>query len=866
MKTDTLRKKYLNFFEKKDHILFRSDTLVPDDETLLFTSAGMNQFKPYFLGEKKDIKRATSCQKCFRTGDLDEVGKTPFHHTFFEMLGNFSFGDYFKKEAIELAWEFMLKEVNLKEQDLWVSVYKDDDEAYNIWKDHIGVPAKRIVKLGEKENFWPANAPTLGPNGVCGPCSEIFFDRGVDKGCGKKDCEPGCDCDRFVEVWNLVFTQFNRVGKNKLEPLPQKNIDTGMGLERMAAVLQGKYSNFEIDILAPAVDEVRKILKNKDTTPRVVEIIHSIVDHARAAVFSISDGIYPSNEERGYVIRKVIRKALWGAHLLGQKSSFLYKLVPLYAKLMSDPYPELREKQDVITKVIKTEEEKFLSTLKDGQQQLKVIIEGLKKSKKDKIQADDLFKLYDTYGFPLELSKDIASASNMAVDEKGFNELLKKQQEQSRKKSMFDDSIFKAENLQLTEISEFVGYHCLETQSKIVHLIKDGKEAKKIEKGDKALVVLDKTPFYFESGGQLTDHGLIDTKDGQFVVEAVSKIGDTIVHKGKVTEGTISKGKASPIVDETRRRALRRAHTATHLLQSALRKVLGEHVVQQGSLVDEDRLRFDFAHFEGLTSKQIQDVESLVNEYILESIPVDKATVSFDEAKKQGALAFFKDKYKDDVRVVSVGEHSKELCGGTHVDNTAEIGLFAITSESSISSGVRRIEAVVGTKSYEAIAKLKKDKESFLEIAKADDMVEAAKRLLKNIKEKDDQISNLAKQLSEYKSADLGDSIKEINKVQVLIADEPGKSAQDLVLVCDKLKEQNKSLFIVLTSESSFVCAVTDDLSKKGITAKNFCDKNGKDLSFRGGGRDSLVRGSIQDKNKASLENIENSIKAYLKG
>ena len=768
------------------------------------------------------------------------------------MLGNFSFGDYFKKETIEFAWEFILKEVNLKEDDLWVSVYKDDDEAYNIWKDHIGVPAKRIVKLGDKENFWPANAPTLGPNGPCGPCSEIFFDRGSDKGCGKKDCDPGCGCDRFVEVWNLVFTQFNRVGKNKLEPLPQKNIDTGMGLERMATVLQGKYSNFEIDILAPAVKEVRKILKNNDTTPRVIELVHSIVDHARAATFSVSDGIYPSNEERGYVIRKVIRKALWGAHLLGQKQAFLYKLVPLYAKLMNDPYPELKEKQDVISKVIKTEEEKFLSTLKDGQQQLSVIIEGLKKKKKKKIEADDLFKLYDTYGFPLELSKDIASTSNVSVDENGFNELLKKQQEQSRKKSMFDESIFKAENLQLTEVSEFIGYHCLESKGLIVHLIKDGKEVEKIEKGDQALVVLDKTPFYPEGGGQLADIGLIDTKNGQFVVEAVSKIGDTIVHQGKVLKGFLAKEKASPIVDEKRRRAIRRAHTATHLLQSALRKVLGEHVAQQGSLVDEDRLRFDFTHFEALTAEQIAEVEKLVNEYILDAIPVGKDILSFNEAKKQGALAFFKDKYKDDVRVVSVGEHSKELCGGTHVDNTSEIGLFTITSESSISSGVRRIEAVVGVKSHESIAKMKKAQD------------DEQKRLLKSNKEKDAQIANLTKSCLALEAASLGPG-KKISGVDVVIDYMPGKSMEDLVLVCDGLKEKHETLLIILASESSFVCAATDDLVKKGITAKKFYNASGATLSFRGGGRDGLVRGVVQDKKKASVENIEIAVKAYLK-
>jgi len=476
LKTDQLRKKYLDFFVSKGHVLFRSDTLVPDDPTVLFTSAGMNQFKPYFLGDKKDIRRATSCQKCLRTDDLEEVGRTPFHHTFFEMLGNFSFGDYFKKETIEWAWDFLLKELDMKEKDLWVSVYKDDDEAYKIWKDHIGVPGDKIVKLGEKDNFWPANAPTLGPNGPCGPCSEIFFDRGKDAGCGKKNCDPGCDCDRFSEVWNLVFTQFNRVGQNKLDPLPQKNIDTGMGLERMAAVLQGKYSNFEIDILAPVVKEVRKLLNVDTKDPKATSLIHAIVDHARAATFAIADGVYPSNEERGYVIRKIIRKAIWAAHLLGRKKPFLYELPYVYAESMKEPYAELKEKEGVIAKVIHAEEEKFLSTLKDGENQFSIIVEGLKEDKKDTVSASDLFRLYDTYGFPLELSKEIAKDHNLGVDESGFEKLLIQQQERSRKKSMFGEDIFKTEELKLKAATEFVGYHVLESESQIVHLIREGKE------------------------------------------------------------------------------------------------------------------------------------------------------------------------------------------------------------------------------------------------------------------------------------------------------------------------------------------------------------------------------------------------------
>ncbi len=453
--TKELRKKYLKFFKNKNHKVFPSDTLVPDDTSLLFTSAGMNQFKPYFLGEKKDVSRAVSCQKCLRTGDLERVGETAYHHTFFEMLGNFSFGDYFKKEAIELAWEFITKELNMDEKDLWVSVYKDDDEAYNIWKENIAIPEERIVKLGEDSNFWPANAPSLGPDGPCGPCSEIFFDRGENVGCKKKECNPDCSCGRFVEVWNLVFTQFNRVGVNKLEPLPQKNIDTGMGLERMAAVLQKVESNFEIDILAPVVREVRGLVE-KTSRPDTVNSVNAIVDHARAATFAIADGVYPSNEGRGYVIRRIIRRALLKARYLGYKKPFLFKLPKRFAELMGDAYPEIKQKKDSISKIIASEEEKYFSTIKEGQALANLIMDELDKVAKKEFPPEDVFRLYDTHGVPLEIIKQFAQTRGFNVDEEKFEELLKKQQERSRKKSMFEESIFTESSFNLKEKSEFM--------------------------------------------------------------------------------------------------------------------------------------------------------------------------------------------------------------------------------------------------------------------------------------------------------------------------------------------------------------------------------------------------------------------------
>ena len=871
MKTNELRKKYLEFFKKKNHKVFASDTLVPDDASLLFTSAGMNQFKPYFLAEKKDIARATSCQKCLRTGDLERVGQTAYHHTFFEMLGNFSFGDYFKKEAIEFAWEFITKELNMDENDLWVSVYKDDDEAYSIWKDKIGLSEEKIVKLGESSNFWPANAPSDGPNGPCGPCSEIFFDKGASIGCGRSECNPDCNCGRFVEVWNLVFTQFDRVGANKLEPLPQKNIDTGMGLERMAAVLQKKESNFEIDILAPVVEEVKSALKVKNINKENQSLINAIVDHARAATFAIADGVYPSNKDRGYVIRKIIRKASWGANLLGKEEPFIYGLVDLYAELMGGAYPSnaysnIVEKKDVISKVIKSEEEKFLSTLKDGEFQFSLIIEELKKKNKDTVQAKDLFRLYDTYGFPLEVSKNIAQTHNLKIDEKGFNVLLKEQQERSRKKSMFDANIFKAGEFDLKEKSEFIGYDKLETKGKILKLFADNVEKELINEGEQGLVVLDKTPFYPESGGQINDKGKISTKTGEFKVDKVFKVADAIVHRGSVASGEIKKSEAVASVDRGRREALARAHTATHLLQAALRQVLGEHVVQQGSLVDEDKFRFDFTHFNKLADQEIEAVENLVAKFIANADKVEKKGLSLEDAKGEGALAFFKDKYLNDVRMVSISDYSKELCGGTHVNNTSQIENFAIISESSISSGIRRIEASVGKESSVSLLNRRKEKS------------EEKKAL--NEKKKADKariVETIASQEGEFISLETGDVIglDNIEGVNVLVrVFEPQASSKDaasrvILALSDRIKQKIGSGIVFIASKGCekdiFICSATDDIIKKGFDCRKFISESGKGLSLAGGGNDRTVQGVVSSRGNDFMDEVKEAISKFIK-
>jgi alanyl-tRNA synthetase len=865
MTVNELRKKYLDYFKSKGHKVFASDSLVPDDPTVLFTSAGMNQFKPYFMGEKKDISRATSSQKCLRTGDLDNVGKTPCHHTFFEMLGNFSFGDYFKKEAIEFGWEFLTKELNIKAADLKVSVYEQDGEAYDIWLHHMGLPPEAIVRFGEKDNFWPSCAPSLGPDGPCGPCSEIYFDRKV--GCGKSDCSPACDCRRYVEVWNLVFTQFNRKGLNNLESLPQKNIDTGMGLERMSAMMQGKESNFDIDNLAPIVHEVRRICKNNNNDKKTNSMVNAIVDHVRAASFCVCDGVYPSNEDRGYVVRKIIRKAAWNGNALGIKEAFLHQLIPVVIDLMKDPYPELKEHGAVITKVIESEEEKFLTTINDGTRQFAVMSGHIKAQKSSALPAADLFKLYDTYGFPLELSRDMAAQENLTIDEAGFVKLLKEQKERSRNASKFDGAVFAQDSKLVQTIKqlscEFVGYSDCAVDSEVSLLVRGDKDVEKISTGEEGLVFLTKTAFYPEMGGQMADHGVIRTPGGEFLVEDTNKIGETIVHRGRVVKGEITvKDMAAGCIDVARRKALARAHTATHLLQAALRKMFGEHIAQQGSLVDDDRLRFDFTHFQAVNKGELKGLEQDINLRILDAITVNKQVLSLDEAKRQGALAFFKDKYKDEVRTVFISDFSRELCGGTHVDNTIEIGSFVIVTESSIASGTRRIEAFAGKRAYEYL-------QTFVDAAKAGALVlnctvnvlpAAIDKLQDDIKVLNQKIDDLNKKAVVGKLNDL--SKENINGVDVLVHDFSDASREALMHVWDNFKKQGNCFGLLLASKSKlFVCGASDDLVAKGITCKKFM-QSAQNIGLKGGGKDNLVQGSAQN---VDINAVKSIIKDFLK-
>ncbi len=886
MKTDRLRKKYIDFFKERKHKVFPSDSLVPDDISVFFTSAGMNQFKPFFLGQKQGVSRAVSCQRCLRTGDIQRVGKTPHHHTFFEMLGNFSFGDYFKKEAIRLAWEFLVKVLKISEERLWVSVYKDDPEAFAIWRDETGLPENKIIKLGQDENFWPANVISQGPNGPCGPCAEIFFDRGKEHGCQKRKCSPACSCGRFVEIWNLVFTQFDRQPDGSLKALPQKNIDTGMGLERMASVLQGKDSNFQIDILAPAVDRVKEILGLESESGKDY-LVNSIADHARAVIFSVADGVYPSNEGRGYVIRKLLRKSLWTADLLGYKQPFIYKLTCLFAKLMAQPYPFLKEKTKVVEKVVKAEEEKFLSTLDEGKSKLNQYLGRLKKEKKNKLSASQLFRLYDTYGFPFELSEAIAKENQVKVDSRGALELLAKQKERSRAGSKFSSDIFDKKPLPLAnnKPTDFTGYENFEVSAKIIKIfplegpkVNWEKPINCLKKGERGVIILDKTPFYSESGGQLSDRGLIQTDKGKFFVEKTYKTGAGAVdaHQGRVREGRIEKKKAKAAVDTGRRKALARAHTATHLLQAALREVFGKHVSQQGSLVDADRFRFDFTHFKGLDFAQREEIESLVNSYILKADQVFKENLSLEKAKKEGALAFFKEKYKNQVRVVSISDYSKELCGGTHLVNTSEAGGFAIISESSVSSGIRRIEAVVGSKFYRLF---REKKNYFIELSELlkcnpDNIKPALEKILKSYKDCKSKIIKMEKEKILNISEKLIENFLEESAGSNFLAYDFSKknnlnlNYSNFFNLIDFIKKKVNSFFLFFIGPQNgkirFLCACSKDLNKKGISCRKFILEFADELSLKGGGADKLAQGVINKKGKDLEKKVQKCFLRFL--
>ncbi|NQU19066.1 alanine--tRNA ligase [bacterium] len=857
MTTNQLRKRFLDFFKSKDHAIISSDSLMPkNDPSVLFTSAGMNQFKEQFLGKITNFSRVATSQKCLRTGDLEKVGHTPSHHTFFEMLGNFSFGDYFKKEAIAWAWEFLTKDLNIGPERLWVSVYEEDNESYNIWLEEIGIPEDKIYKFGQKENFWPANAIKDGPNGLCGPCSEIFFDWGEDTGCGKENCSPSCDCGRFVEIWNLVFTQFNRKEGGKLEPLPKKNIDTGMGLERMASCIQGVKTNFEIDIFKPIVDEIRKILGIKSMES--VKKINCIADHIRAVVFAIGDGVLPSNEGRGYVIRKLIRRASWLAQELEFKKPFLYKLVAKICNLMNEPYPELTEKRENIASIIISEEERFMSNIKEGAGFLQGIITELKSQNINKIPGQTIFKLYDTYGFPLELTEVFAKDNNLELDLAGFNQEMAMQRQKARLASNIAADIFSKDILDFLP-TQFVGYETTQQEAQITQIIKAKQNIDRIKEGDEAWVVLDKTTFYGESGGQIGDTGKITSVDKKSSVDVLDakQIDGSIVHIVKVKNGEFKiQDSVIAKVDCQRRQAIRRSHTSTHLLHAALRKVLGQHVQQAGSLVEPDYFRFDFTHFKDLKEEELNKIQDLINEKIRANNKVGVEIIQKDRALESGAIALFGEKYGEQVRVVSIGDYSKEFCGGTHLDYTGNIGTVLIYSESSIGSGLRRIQVYTGELAYEKLRNNFQNIKNLSVMLKS--TTEGVSREIESLVDKNRKLDKEVGSLTEKNiSLQITDIIKDSKKVI------KGKSyfvhqfkslevnvlrrASDLVI--NKLLK--KSVVFLASDRGLFICRVSKDLKDK-VSASDILGQILRPFGGSGGGRPDFAQGGIKDKGKTN--------------
>ena len=795
-----LREKYLAFFESKEHLRMPSFSLVPQgDKSILLINAGMTPMKKYFTGEvTPPRKRVTTCQKCIRTPDIENVGKTARHGTYFEMLGNFSFGDYFKHEATAWAWEFFTKVLEIPEELLYVSVYLEDDEAYDIWTKEVGVDPSHMVRFGKEDNFWEHGA------GPCGPCSEIYFDRGPSKGCGSPDCKVGCECDRFIEVWNLVFTQFENDGKNNYTRLANPNIDTGMGLERLACIMQDVDNLFEVDTVQNIMKHIISIAginyhddAKKDVSLRV------ITDHIRSTTFMVGDGVLPSNSGRGYVLRRLLRRAARHGRLIGIDRPFLSEVCDTVIEENKNAYPNLVEKQDYIKKVISMEEESFYKTIDSG---LGLLNEMMEKAEGGVLSGEDAFKLQDTYGFPIDLTKEIVSENNMTVDEEKFRQLVEEARLLAKSvKRNAADSDWRSNGVSFKDITatEFTGYTENNTDAVVLALVANGERKDFINDGDNAVVVLDKTSFYAESGGQVGDCGVIRIGESVFEVTKTTKDPDgAYLHQGTLVGDGIKVGdKAVTVYNEEVREATKRNHTAAHLLQAALREILGSHVEQAGQLVNDSAMRFDFTHFSALTSEELAAVENKVNEVILSACEVSSTEMPIEEAKKMGAMALFGEKYGDVVRVVKAGEFSTELCGGTHVDNAGKLGLFKIVSESSVASGVRRIEAVTGKGVVEYIASLNSliaNTAKAMKLGNVNELERKAVAMAAELKEKEREIAALSAQLTDLKSADIFSAPEQIGAVKLIIARAEDMSADDIRSLGDKAKEQGDDVVAVI--------------------------------------------------------------------
>ncbi|QGX61092.1 alanine--tRNA ligase [Alteromonas mediterranea] len=839
LSTADLRNKFINYFKSHGHQAVASSSLVPaDDPTLLFTNAGMNQFKDTFLGtEKRSYTRAVSSQRCVRAGgkhnDLENVGYTARHHTFFEMMGNFSFGDYFKKEAIEFAWNFLTSEVGLPKEKLLVTVYSEDDEAFDIWENHIGVPKEKIIRISTSDNFW-----SMGDTGPCGPCSEIFYDHGAHIWGGPPGT-PEEDGDRFIEIWNLVFMQFNKQADGTMEPLPKPSIDTGMGLERISAILQNVHSNYEIDLFQNLIKSAASIVGTEDLENKSLRVI---ADHIRSCSFLICDGVMPSNEGRGYVLRRIIRRAVRHGYQLGANDIFFYKLVASLANEMGEAYPELVDQLPVIEKVLRVEEEQFSKTLARGMAMLNDTLASLEG---DTVPGDVVFKLYDTYGFPTDLTNDVAREHELKIDEEGFEAAMQAQRARAQQASNFGADY--NSKLAIDHTTSFTGYTDVEGQANVVELIADNAFVEKLEDGQEGVVVLDSTPFYAESGGQAGDKGVLRVANGEFIVTDTQKMGNAFAHKG-VAKGSVSKGDtATAAIDSANREAIKKNHSATHLLHAALREILGEHVTQKGSLVEAPRMRFDFSHFEAVTTEQLAEIERRVNQEIRANHSLATELMDLEEAKASGAMALFGEKYDEKVRVVTMGPFSVELCGGTHVARTGDIGLFKITSEAGIASGVRRIEAVTGEQAIEVVQTQQATLSSLSSLLKTDsqNVLERVVSLQNQTKELEKALNSAKQKLASQQGADMLSNAVEINGVKVLIANLEGVEAKSLRSMMDDIKNRIGEGIVVLgvanNAKVNLIAGVTKNLTGK-VKAGELVNFVASQVGGKGGGRPDMAQ------------------------
>ena len=859
LSTADLRNKFIDYFKSHGHQAVASSSLVPaDDPTLLFTNAGMNQFKDCFLGaEKRSYTRAVSSQRCVRAGgkhnDLENVGYTARHHTFFEMLGNFSFGDYFKKEAIEFAWNFLTKEIGLPKEKLLVTVYSEDDEAFDIWENHIGVPKEKIIRISTSDNFW-----SMGDTGPCGPCSEIFYDHGAHIWGGPPGT-PEEDGDRFIEIWNLVFMQFNKQADGTMEPLPKPSIDTGMGLERISAILQNVHSNYEIDLFQNLIKSAALIVGSEDLENKSLRVI---ADHIRSCSFLICDGVMPSNEGRGYVLRRIIRRAVRHGYQLGANDIFFYKLVASLAKEMGEAYPELVDQLPVIEKVLRVEEEQFSKTLARG---MAILNDTLETLEGDTVPGDVVFKLYDTYGFPTDLTNDVAREHDLKIDEEGFEAAMQAQRARAQQASNFGADY--NSKLAIDHTTSFTGYTDVEGQANVVELIADNAFVEKLEDGQEGVVVLDSTPFYAESGGQAGDKGVLRVANGEFIVTDTQKMGNAFAHKG-IAKGSVSKGDtATAAIDAANREAIKKNHSATHLLHAALREILGEHVTQKGSLVEAPRMRFDFSHFEAVTAEQLAEIERRVNQEIRANHTLATELMDLDEAKASGAMALFGEKYDEKVRVVTMGPFSVELCGGTHVTRTGDIGLFKITSEAGIASGVRRIEAVTGEHALEVVQTQQATLSSLSALLKTDsqNVLDRVVSLQNQTKELEKALNSAKQKLASQQGADMLSNAVEINGVKVLIANLEGVEAKSLRSMMDDIKNRIGEGIVVLgvanDAKVNLIAGVTKNLTSK-VKAGELVNFVASQVGGKGGGRPDMAQaGGDQPEN---LGQALDSVNAWL--